>query len=84
MKLDHFKSDVVIRVVAHDVDQRCVAGLACPHSKRQLIMSRVHSFHLVDRVRQYSTSVPAAFQTRDVTAELVRHSVCIRHCQNQR
>ena len=77
MKRDHLESDVVIRVVAGHVDQCRVARLARSQTKRQQVVPGIHSFHLVHRVRQYSTSTPAVFQAGDVIAELVRHAVCV-------
>lgn len=79
-KRDHLESDVVVRVVAGDVDQCRVARLSSPQSERQQVVPRINPFHLVHRVRQYSaTATPGLFQVADVTAELERHAVCIRN-----
>jgi len=75
MKRDQLEADVIVGVVTSDVDQSGITGLSRCEAKRQLIMRRIHSFPLIHRVSQYSSSMPAVFQAGDVTAELVRYTV---------
>ena len=79
MKRDQLEANIVVGVVAGDVNQGGITGLSSPETKRQLIVPRIYPFHLSHRVRQYSRSMPAAFQSGNVTAELVRYAVCIRN-----
>ena len=79
MKRDQVEANIVVGVVASNVDQGGIIGLSRCQAKRQLIVLRIHSFNLIHGVRQYSSSMSTVFQAGDVTAELVRYTVCIQN-----